>query len=84
MKLGLKFILQASAKLGADENAIEKSRKLIEKYGADCPYDIKELLPLVKNDKKAESDVINAVFVKDIGECFVKKISFEDFERLFG
>lgn len=84
VKLGLKFILQASAKLGADENAIEKSRKLIEKYGADCPYDIKELLPLVKNDKKAESDVINAVFVKDIGECFVKKISFEDFERLFG
>ena len=84
VKYGLAFILRASSKLGADADATEKAEKLLVKYGADCPYDIKELLPLVKNDKKAESDSINAVFVKSIGDCYVKKISFEDFARLFG
>ena len=84
VKYGLALILRASKALGGNADTLLRAEKLIEKYGADCPYDTRELLPLVRNDKKAESDVINAVFVKSIGDCYVKKISFEKFEKLFG
>ena len=81
--MGLALIIHASKALGGDKNGLEKAEKLIEKYGEECPYQADELLPLVKNDKKAESDSINAVLVKNIGECYVKKMAFADFERLF-
>lgn len=83
VKYGLALILRASAKLGGDANELEKASKLIEKYGADCPYEASELLSLVRNDKKAENENINAVLVKKIGDCYVKKMSFEEFEKLF-
>ena len=83
MKYGLAFILRASLSLYGNEKAVKKAKELIEKYGADCPYKITDLLPLIKNDKKAESEGINAVFVKDIGDCRVQKTSFDDFEKLF-
>ncbi|MBO4380545.1 MAG: 3-dehydroquinate synthase [Clostridia bacterium] len=83
VKYGLALILQASTKLGSDAEDLKKAACMLAKYGADCPYDVKELLPLIKNDKKAENEAINAVFVRRIGDCFVKKLSFEDFAKLF-
>lgn len=83
VKYGLAFILHASLSLYGNEKAVKKAEELIEKYGTDCPYKITDLLPLIKNDKKAESEGINAVFVKDIGDCRVQKTSFDDFEKLF-
>ena len=83
VKCGLKFISQASEKLGADENDVLKVHALLEKYNTHCEYPASELLPLVKNDKKAEDGAINAVMFERIGSCFVKKMSFEDFAKLF-
>jgi len=83
VKYGLKLILQASVKEGGEAKDIERAIALVEKYRADCPFDVKTLLPLVRNDKKAENASINAVLVKRIGECYVEKLSFEDFEKLF-
>ncbi len=84
VKFGLALILQASKKLdGADVASIDKGLEMIEKYGGKCPFDTAELLPLIKNDKKAESTHINAVFAKRIGECFVQKTTFREFETLF-
>ena len=81
VKYGLKLILQASIKLGGE--GLNKAVELVEKYGADLPYEVCDLLPLIRNDKKAENDSINAVFVKEIGNCYVKKMSFEEFKELF-
>lgn len=82
VKYGLKLILQASIKI-ENNSELQRGLALVEKYGADLPYDTKALLPLIKNDKKAEKDAINAVFVKNIGDCYVKKMSFEEFKELF-
>ncbi|MBR4800480.1 MAG: 3-dehydroquinate synthase [Clostridia bacterium] len=84
VKYGLKLVLQASKRLeGADADDLNRALDMLAKYGADCPYGANELLSLARNDKKAEDEGINAVFVKKIGECFVKKTDFEEFNRLF-
>ena len=83
VKFGLNFILQASKKLGGDEKDLKKAGDLLAKYDADCKYNARDILPLVKNDKKAEENNINAVFVRRIGDCYVKKLGFREFENLF-
>ena len=82
VKYGLKFILQASLNEN-NKNDLKNALSMIDKYGANCPYEVNDLLPLIKNDKKAEREVINAVLVNRIGDCYIKKLSFEEFKKLF-
>ena len=82
VKYGLKFILQASLNEN-NKNDLQNALSMIDKYGANCPYEVNDLLPLIKNDKKAEREVINAVLVNRIGDCYIKKLSFEEFKKLF-
>ncbi len=82
VKYGLKLILQASGRLNGNIN-LDNEITLINKYDANIPYDVEELVSLITNDKKAESDSINAVFVKSAGNCYIKKLSFEEFKKLF-
>ncbi len=84
VKFGLAFILQASKKLdGADVLSLEKGLEIVSSYGGKCPFEAAELLSLIRNDKKAEDAHINAVFAKGIGECFVQKMTFNQFKSLF-
>lgn len=45
-------------------------------------FDKKKALELLSNDKKAQSDGVNFVFVKELGEVEVRKITIEEIESL--
>ena len=59
--------------------------KVLQKYNlvTDTKYSVKELIDAAKNDKKAVSDGINIVVVNEIGNADIKKVTFEEFYKLY-
>lgn len=40
----------------------------------DCPWSLKELLPYMKKDKKAEAGKMNFVLIREIGDVIIKSV----------
>ena len=59
--------------------------KILHKYNLKTETDItvKELIDAAKNDKKTVGDGINIVVVEEIGKADIKKITFEEFYKLY-
>jgi 3-dehydroquinate synthase len=49
-----------------------------------CPCPPGELLPLVETDKKSSTRGIQMVFLRKIGEAFVRQVSFAELEEITG
>lgn len=58
---------------------------ILHKYNLKTEINIpvKELIDAAKNDKKTVSDGINIVVVEEIGNAEIKKITFEEFYKLY-
>ncbi len=59
--------------------------KVLDKYNlkTDINIPIKQLIDAAKNDKKSVSDGINIVVVEEIGNADIRKITFEEFYKLY-
>ena len=68
-------------------NPVVKAKllKILNKYNLDSKteFSAKDLVSGAFNDKKAEDDGINIVVVNKIGDAEIKKISFEEFCKLY-
>ena len=64
----------------------EKLDEILRKYNLKTEIDIpvNKLIDAAKNDKKTVSDGINIVVVEKIGEAEIKKITFEEFYKIYG
>lgn len=77
---GIYIALKAGLKSGLKINDFERIENLLAKYNIDlsCPKK-EDMINALKLDKKAEGkDCINFVAVNGIGDCAIKKMSFDE------
>lgn len=77
--VGMMMICEICEKTKLCENVTEPLKKLLEKYSLPLQYKIskEEILKLVLNDKKADSDSITLVVPEKIGKCVLKNVTFD-------
>lgn len=78
---GLKIIADvAKAQDKIAPCAYEKLQTLLDRYDMhlDKEYDFNEMLNVIKLDKKAEGDSVNAVIPYAFGDCRIEKLKIED------
>lgn len=76
--IGIAIAVKLSERLGicSYKNLSDKIIKDLSSCGlpVESPFDIKLLGEAIKKDKKAESDIVHFLLVKDIGEVLVKDL----------
>ena len=62
------------------EELLQKLCAMLEKYGLEtnCPYTPEEIVERAKKDKKADSDGVNLIVSKKMGECEIVKITMDE------
>lgn len=84
--IGMSLIAHVACELGMI-NISDKERidNLLLKLGFSfsLPVSMHEILKATLQDKKKSADEINIVLPIAIGECVVRKMKFEEFEKLF-
>lgn len=62
------------------EELLRKICTMLKKYGLEtkCPYTPEEIVERAKKDKKADSDGVNLIVSKKMGECEIVKTTFEE------
>ena len=62
------------------EALLEKLCTMLEKYGLEtkCPYTPEEIVEMAKKDKKADSDGVNLIVSRKMGECEIVKITMDE------
>ncbi|NLY19343.1 MAG: 3-dehydroquinate synthase [Clostridiaceae bacterium] len=77
ISIGMVFIAELSHKLGyCKEEVVERLKKLLEKTGLPVrlpDMKPKDVITTVLTDKKARTDNINLVLIKDIGNVVIEK-----------
>lgn len=85
--IGMMMITRAALENNiGSADMLERLEKCIKAYNlpVSADADIKELVPLCLNDKKRENSAINIILCKKIGECFIEKLSVDDFMKFMG
>ena len=83
--IGLCIAARISEKLGKlTHEETERIKKAVERMGLPTETDIdtETLFNALKIDKKKENDSVNFVLMNGIGNCIVKKLSFDELSRL--
>ena len=78
---GLKIISEISIKQGKlAPCAYDKLLMLLDRYDIhlNVDYTLKDMLEVIKLDKKAEADSINVVMPYAFGDCRIEKLKFEE------
>ena len=67
------------------ENIKNKIIELLRKYDLPISYDytLSDLLPYLTKDKKAKGDILQVVYVNEIGKFEFKKINIEEIKNFF-
>jgi len=80
--IGMALITKMSEKYNlSDEGTYEKLVNILKKHNLPYEYDgdIKKLFNYIKNDKKNFNNIINLVFLKNLGNAYIYKISINKF-----
>lgn len=81
---GIILALKASKCLGLQQEIITAITEVCDKYQIDtsCDYSLEDMAEIIKNDKKLEkNDIVNFVFVENIGHCSIKKVPIGELVR---
>ncbi len=84
--LGMSLIAYSSVRLGAmTKTDAERINDLLTRLGFNLqlPVDIVDVLREVRYDKKKKDNILRVVIPEAIGQCVVREMLFDDFERLF-
>ena len=66
-------------------NIKNKIIEILRKYDLPISYDytLSDLLPYLTKDKKAKGDILQVVYVNEIGKFEFKKINIEEIKNFF-
>lgn len=69
-------------KIIEQEEIRQRLKNVLTKYSlpTDCIYDTKEVMKIIKHDKKARGDKIDVVVLNKIGEAKIKSVDFKYLE----
>lgn len=84
--MGMSLIARAAVRLGLfSPSDAERVDALLLRIGFDIAPKVpmEEILRATRQDKKKSDEYINIVLPIAIGECVVRKMKFEEFEKLF-
>ena len=84
--MGMSLIARAAVRLGLfSPSDAERVDALLLRLGFDIAPKVpmEEILRATRQDKKKSEEYINIVLPVAIGECVVRKMKFEEFEKLF-
>jgi 3-dehydroquinate synthase len=84
--MGMSLIARAAVRLGLfSPSDAERVDALLLRLGFDISPKVpmEEILRATRQDKKKSDEYINIVLPVAIGECVVRKMKFEEFEKLF-
>ncbi|MCT4595364.1 MAG: 3-dehydroquinate synthase [Anaeromicrobium sp.] len=76
--IGMYVISKSSEKLGLTKMGTrDEIKNLLEKY--NLPYELpitdeEDLIDAIKKDKKSTGEYVNIILLKEIGDCYIKKI----------
>lgn len=75
--LGMLFFIK-------DEHLKQRVLNVYEKLGIrkTVPYDVKQVLSIMKNDKKANANQVDVVTVQTCGEAMIETLRFEEIEEI--
>jgi 3-dehydroquinate synthase len=83
--IGMIAAAEISVQLGfCGENVVSVLKDILKanKLPLKVPYRAEECLNYIQNDKKMEGATLNAILLKDIGECVIHKIKIDEFIEL--
>jgi 3-dehydroquinate synthetase len=84
--IGMSLVAHAAVRRGMlSEDVAQRIDRVLTQLGLslDMPASINEVLREVKYDKKKNNNSIRLIVPKDIGECAVEVLSFEELEQMF-
>lgn len=83
--IGLRVVCRACRKNGfLSENEYRRCITLFDKYRIpENPYPIKDLLDVMRLDKKTDGEYVNLITVHGIGDCRIEKMTFGEAEVFF-
>ena len=69
----------------ADYDCSDRIGKVLKRYGlpTKMPYDYRELIPYIKNDKKRRGNKIKLIIPENIGRCRMISLSVKDLDSFF-
>ncbi len=82
---GISKVIDMSKKFyGLSDDKKVELKKLLNYAGEniDIPYSNEQILEQIKKDKKTESDGVNFLLIKDIGEVRIEKLTFDEIKML--
>ncbi len=82
---GIAIITQICLKQGfITQECSDKVLALLEKYSFDTctSYSVKDMIDVIKNDKKATATSVDVVLFNEFGKSFIMPITFEKLEEL--
>ncbi len=76
----------SQAKGMTESGTAQRLETLLRKYNLPTSVDfaLPDILAATRGDKKSTGKSVNFVFLKSIGECYLRKIAIEDFSSFFG
>lgn len=62
----------------------EKVNDILSEYGFDLElkFSAEEVSRIIRNDKKVKGDIIEVVLIRDFGQCFVKSLNLDEFDKM--
>ena len=79
------MIARLSAHLGtATQDEADRVRRVFERMGLPIrtEIDFKRLVKALKHDKKKEADSVSFVLLRGIGDCEIRRFTFDEIDRL--
>ncbi|MDO5384441.1 MAG: 3-dehydroquinate synthase family protein, partial [Rikenellaceae bacterium] len=83
--IGTVMIARLSAHLGtATQDEADRVRRVFERMGLPIrtEIDFKRLVKALKHDKKKEADSVSFVLLRGIGDCEIRRFTFDEIDRL--
>ena len=83
--IGTVMIARLSAHLGtATQDEADRVRQVFERMGLPIrtEIDFKRLVKALKHDKKKEADSVSFVLLRGIGDCEIRRFTFDEIDRL--
>ncbi|MEA4847902.1 MAG: 3-dehydroquinate synthase [Clostridiaceae bacterium] len=82
--IGMAEITRGSERIGLTEKGVGAAiTEVLEKFGLPCRIDRvnkKELVEIIRSDKKFNEGFISLVLLNKLGEAFTKKVNYKDLE----
>lgn len=85
VSIGVAMIASLSAKLGlTDEKTVARIKRVLFSTGlpTESKIDTRRILDALRHDKKRENQTIDLILIQGIGDCRIRRMTFDELEKL--